>query len=62
MKIEYGPPAPVGVTQLMAVNGWETKIMYTPIALLAAFVAGAIVYEFVAGDTFTAQARKRRRR
>ena len=60
MKIEYGPPAPVGVTQLMAVNGWETKVMYTPVALLAAFVVGAIFYEWVAGDTITSRPKRRR--
>ncbi len=60
MKIEYGPPAPTGVTQLMAVHGWESRALLTPAALILLFVVGAFVYETTMGDTLPKKRRRRR--
>lgn len=59
MKIEYGPPAQGGVTQLMSVSGWETKFVFTPAALIGLFVIGAVLYEVTMVDPTP---KKRRRR
>lgn len=60
MKIEYGPPAPAGVTQLMAVHGWQEKAALTPAALLLLFIIGAVVYESTVGDPILVKRRRRR--